>query len=171
MSHYAIHAPFEANERFEVTTPDCELPALQQTYATMISMDESLGQIMDFVDTRNIADNTIILFMSDNGQAPSAPANKPLRGHKLNAYEGGIRVPFIAHWPGVTKPGTINSSDYLIIEDIFPSILELAGMPVNDIPTMGIDGKSFVPMLQGETEVRHSIPILALPQHLFCSAI
>ena len=110
-------------------------------------MDKSLGDIMANLKHHGIEDNTIIVFMSDNGQPSQADLNKPLRGHKLTPYEGGVRVPMIVKWPGVTKPGS-QCNDCVIIEDIFPTFLEMAG--VSEVRQVGgtIDGVSFVPLLK-----------------------
>jgi arylsulfatase A-like enzyme len=96
-----------------------------------------------------IEKNTIIIFMSDNGSPSQCPQNYPLRSHKISPYEGGIRDPMIVYWPQITSPGTV-CSEPLIIEDFFPSILEMAGIKnYNDIIGK-IDGKSFVPLLKSE---------------------
>jgi len=124
-----------------------DLPAV---FASMIEgMDRSLGDILDQLDEFGVAENTVVVFMTDNGCPKQLPRNLPLRGHKITPYEGGTRVPMIARWPGVTKPET-TCSDYLIIEDVFPSFLEVAG--VTDYEQVGgkIDGVSFVPLLQGK---------------------
>ena len=150
MSHYAIHVPWEKDLRFYNEYKDRGLTDFQSTYASMVeSMDKSLGDIMQNIREHGIEDNTIIVFMSDNGQPANTDRNLPLRGHKLLPYEGGIRVPLIVRWPGVTKPGT-ECSSYIIIEDIFPTFLEMAG--VTEFSQVGgiIDGKSFLPFLKGK---------------------
>ncbi|MBE9545594.1 MAG: sulfatase, partial [Proteobacteria bacterium] len=148
MSHYAIHAPYEADDRFLKKYKDAGLNKFNATYASMIeSMDKSLGDILDHVRDRGISEKTIVIFMTDNGQPSGATLNAPLRGHKLNPYEGGIRVPLIVDWPKTTIPGS-SSDDYVIIEDIFPTILEMAGL--EKYPQIGgkIDGVSFAGLLQ-----------------------
>ena len=148
MSHYAIHAPYEADMRYYQKYKDAGLDKFDTTYASMIeSMDKSLGDILDNVKKLGVEDNTIIVFMTDNGAPSGADINKPLRGHKLTPYEGGSRVPMIVKWPGVTKADSI-CHDYLIIEDIFPTFLEMAG--VKDYQQIGgkIDGISIVPLLK-----------------------
>jgi arylsulfatase A-like enzyme len=99
-----------------------------------------------------VAENTIILFLSDNGSHSQCPPNLPLRGHKLTPYEGGTRVPMILKWPGVVKPGT-TCRDPVIVEDVFPTILELAGASWRNQVMQPVDGLSFVPLLKqtGET--------------------
>jgi arylsulfatase A-like enzyme len=114
-------------------------------------MDKSLGDIMGKAEQLGIEKNTIVIFMSDNGSPSQCPRNLPLRGHKITPYEGGIRDPMLVLWPGVTKKGSV-CSEPLIIEDFFPSILEMAG--VKKFSQIGgkIDGKSFVPLLRGKKE-------------------
>lgn len=155
MSHYAVHVPLETDQRFASNYPDLD-PA-EQAYATLIEgMDKSLGDLMDYLEATDQADNTIVIFMSDNGgldfaargEAPDHRHNYPLRSGKGSAYEGGIREPMIVSWNGVTAPGSKVDS-YTMIEDFFPSLLEMAG--VADFTTVQtVDGLSFVPMLKGE---------------------
>ncbi len=150
MSHYAIHAPWEKDGRYYQKYKDAGLTDFEATYASMIEgMDKSLGDILLKVKELGIEDNTIILFMSDNGSPSQCPQNEPLRGHKITPYEGGIRDPMLVKWPGVTKAGT-SCGEPLIIEDFFPSILEMAGIRNYRQPGGQIDGKSFIPQLQGK---------------------
>ncbi len=153
MAHYAVHAPFYADERFYQKYRDSGVEEYESRYSSMVEgMDKSLGDLMDFLDKNNLSENTIILFMSDNGGYSLRPRegeihthNKPLNSGKGSAYEGGIREPMIVKWPGKVKPGT-RCSDYLLIEDFYPTILEMAG--ITEYKTVQtVDGKSFVPML------------------------
>ncbi|WP_242067879.1 sulfatase [Cyclobacterium marinum] len=154
MSHYAVHAPIEKDERYYQKYLDKGLDEKEASYAALIEgMDKSLGDIMQHLKEKNLMENTIILFMSDNGGlsvhsrgGEPHTHNKPLSSGKGSIHEGGIRVPMIVKWPGVTIPGSTNDN-YLIIEDFYPSILEMAG--VEDQPTVQkVDGKSFVGMLE-----------------------
>ncbi len=156
MSHYAVHAPIEADHRFIQKYLETGMDTTEAKYASMLeSMDKSLGDIMDYVEEKGLADNTIILFTSDNGGLSAVARggiphthNKPLASGKGSAYEGGIREPMMVYWPGVTKQNS-STNEYLIIEDFFPTILELAN--IHDYNTVQhIDGKSFVPLLKGE---------------------
>jgi arylsulfatase A-like enzyme len=115
------------------------------------SMDRSLGDLMDSIERLGVADDTIIVFMSDNGAAKHAPLNRPLRGHKLLPYEGGVRVPLIVRWPGVTQNASECADRYVIIEDLFPTFLELAGVAEPEQIGGVIDGRSCVPLLKGES--------------------
>jgi len=117
-----------------------------------------LGDLMQNIRRHGIEDNTIILFLSDNGQPKNTDRNLPLRGHKLTPYEGGVRVPMIVYWPEVTKPHSI-CDNYVIIEDFFPTILEMAG--VSEYEQVGgvIDGESFVQYIKGNAEKQQTRPI------------
>jgi arylsulfatase A-like enzyme len=150
LAHYAIHAPWEKDDRFYQEYIDVGLKPFEATLASMIEgMDHSLGDVMAALDRLGVADNTVFLFMSDNGAPSNCPRNLPLRGHKLTPYEGGIREPMIVKWPGVTKPASI-CADPLVIEDFFPTILELAGADWRGKTLQTVDGVSFVPLLRGE---------------------
>ncbi len=156
MAHYAVHIPLEADNRFYRKYLDAGLPVPEAKYASMVeSMDKSLGDLMDYLDEKGIAENTVILFMSDNGGFSLRPRagelhthNKPLNSGKGSAYEGGIREPMIVKWPGKVEPAT-KCNDYLIIEDFYPTILEMAGVE-NYKTVQVVDGQSFMPMLKQE---------------------
>ena len=150
MSHYAVHAPWEKDDRFYRPYEESGLPEFEATYASMLeSQDDSLGEIMRSLERLGIDQNTVLVFMTDNGQPKQVPRNRPLRGHKLTPYEGGVRVPLIVSGPGIARPGSVCSGTPVIIEDIFPTFLELAGA-AHLVPEDGtIDGRSFVPLLDG----------------------
>lgn len=156
LAHYAVHAPIEADKRFVQKHLDAGMSKTEAAYASMLEgMDKSLGDLMSFLDKNNLSENTIILFMSDNGGL-SAHArggdphthNRPLASGKGSAYEGGIRVPMLVKWPGVTKPASVCETP-LIIEDFFPSILEMAGIK-NFQTIQTVDGKSFLSLLKNQ---------------------
>lgn len=155
MSHYAVHIPIQADKRFLQKYLDAGLSQTEAAYATLVEgMDKSLGDLMDYLEETNQIDNTIIIFMSDNGglaasarTAPLHVQNAPLRSGKGSVYEGGVREPMIVYWNGVAQPGSTIDS-YVMIEDFYPTILEMAG--VKDYKTeKPIDGISFVPLLTG----------------------
>lgn len=155
---FAVHLPNNPNPAFVDKYLEAGLSKEEAGYASMIeSMDKSLGDIMDWLDRKGIADNTVLLFMSDNGGNSIAKSkggvrhhgNDPLREGKGSVYEGGIREPMIVRWPGVVKPGTVTDAP-VIIEDFFPTLLEIAGV-TNPQAIQQIDGKSFVPVLKNPT--------------------
>lgn len=156
MSHYAIHVPINKDKRFYQKYLDKGLTPKEAAYAALIEgMDKSLGDLLNWLDKNGEADNTIVLFMSDNGGLASEPLwrdgpahtqNSPLNSGKGSAYEGGIREPMIVRWPGVVQPAT-KCEKYLLIEDFFPTLLEVAQVK-NYKTIQPIDGKSFVPLLK-----------------------
>lgn len=165
MSHYAIHTPIMGDNRFLEKYLEKGIDSTEATYASMIEgMDKSLGDIMNYLEQKNIEENTVILFMSDNGGLSAharggAPHthNLPLSSGKGSMHEGGIREPMLVKWPGTVKPASI--SDYqLIVEDFYPSILEIAG--VDSLQTIQkVDGESFVSVLKGEKEYNGIRPL------------
>ena len=153
MSHYAIHAPWEEDARFLDKYKQMGLSDFETIYASMLeSMDKSLGDLMQHVRRLGIEDNTIIIFMSDNGQPQQAKTYPPLRGHKITPYEGGIRVPMLVKMPGVTKAGSVCHTP-LIIEDIYPTILGMASATKYIEHPEIVDGVSFIPLLKGEKQI------------------
>lgn len=158
MSHYAVHVPVKPDKRFYQKYIDRGLDERDAAYATLVEgMDKSLGDLMDYLEQNNLSDNTIVIFMSDNGGLSVEPSvrsgkpnthNWPLNSGKGSAYEGGVREPMIVYWPGVTKAGT-TCDDYLIIEDFYPTLLEMGGVKMPETPQT-IDGKSFIPLLTGK---------------------
>lgn len=155
MSHYAVHIPLDADHRFLQKYLAKGLSKQEAQYAALIEgMDKSLGDLMNYLEQKNVDKNTIIIFMSDNGGLSLSPPrggkafthNLPLKSGKGSVYEGGIREPMIVKWPGVVEPAT-TTEQYVIIEDFFPSILEMAGAQ-NYKTIQAIDGVSFVPILK-----------------------
>lgn len=159
MAHYAVHIPIDRDPRFYDSYIAEGLSPKDAAYASLVEgMDKSLGDIMDWVEKKGRPENTIIIFMSDNGglatqsdwrEGPLNTQNAPLRSGKGSLLEGGIREPMIVSWPGVAKPGTENSN-YVMIEDFYPSILEMAQVQWKPEPGKPVDGVSFVPIIKGE---------------------
>jgi len=149
LSHYAVHAPWEKDDRFYQKHIDAGLKPFEATLASMNEgMDKSLGDVLDALKRLGVEQDTVVLFLSDNGAPAQCSRNLPLRGHKITPYEGGIRVPMIVRWPGVTKPKSVNTNP-VVVEDFFPTILELAGV-AKPKTAQTVDGVSFVPLLMGD---------------------
>jgi arylsulfatase A-like enzyme len=154
LAHYAVHAPIEEDKRFIQKYLDAGLDPIEAKYAAMVEgMDKSLGDILDDLDRRGLAEETIVLFLSDNGGLSATGRggtphthNRPLSSGKGSAREGGIRVPMIVRWPGVARPGTTCATP-VIAEDVFPAVLEMAGVRSPET-VQPIDGESFVPLLR-----------------------
>lgn len=147
LAYNAPHVPLDAKDR--KLYENSGLPVTDQSYASLIShMDENIGKVLDVIKETGLDDNTIIIFASDNGGAKAANVEKlklngELRGWKGELYEGGIRVPVIVKWPGVTKPGSI--SDYpAYFPDFFATFSEISGSK-----KIKGDGESLVKVLKG----------------------
>jgi arylsulfatase A len=117
---------------------------IQRAYKEMVEeMDTGIGQIMATLKKRGLDQNTLVIFFSDNG-ATQQGSNGPLRGRKGQVWEGGHRVPFIAHWPEQIKAGRV-SNDLAISLDVMPTILAAANV---DFPTdRKFDGVNLLPLL------------------------
>lgn len=158
MSHYAVHVPMMADKRFYQKYKDAGLPEEEARYASMVEgMDKSLGDLMNWLEQTGEDKNTVIIFMSDNGGLSAEGRggekhthNYPLNSGKGSAYEGGIREPMIVYWPNVTPQGK-RTDEKVIIEDFFPTILDIAQVKNYKTPQK-IDGISFMPLLQGKTQ-------------------
>jgi arylsulfatase A-like enzyme len=133
-------------------------------YAAMVeAMDQAVGRLLDGLEELGLEDETVVVFMSDNGGLSTAnegapTSNLPLRGGKGWVYEGGIREPFLVRAPGVTTPGTV-SHEPVISTDFYPTILDLLGLPLR--PEQHKDGMSLMPLLKGEA----TLPARALFWH------
>ena len=152
MSHYAIHVPIDRDPRYYQSYIDRGLDSREAAYAALVEgMDKSLGDLLDWVEANGEADNTIVIFMADNGGFAASSQwregelhtqNAPLRSGKGSLLEGGIREPMIVRWPGHTVPGS-KADEYLLIEDFYPTILEMAGVENSE----KVDGISFTPLI------------------------
>jgi len=127
-------------------------------YAAMIeSMDESVGRVLGSLRDLGLEQNTLVIFSGDNGGVTSREwkdrpitSNLPLRLGKGHLYEGGIRVPTIVRWPGVTKPAS-TCHEPVVSYDYAPTIAEAAGIPHTKLPKM--DGRSFTALLKGSSGI------------------
>jgi len=164
---YAVHAPFNSDPRFESHYKDSGKSPSAQAFATLVEgMDKSLGDVLDHLETIGAGENTLVIFLGDNGSdAPLGHQHvvacaAPLRGKKGAHYEGGMRVPFIAAW---AKPSSHNSlQQRLPIEagaiqaqvasvcDLFPTLLSLTGLQVPTGHT--VDGKRLDRLLTGQRD-------------------
>lgn len=157
---FSVHAPFDAKkeliEKYRKKI-DPKNPQKCPTYAAMVhSLDDAVGSLLDAVDKKGIARRTVIVFISDNGgnmynrieadgNVPPT-SNTPLRGGKATMFEGGIRVPCIVVWPGITRPGS-RSDEIIQASDFYPTLLNGLGvsMPKNHT----VDGIDIMPALKG----------------------
>ncbi len=163
LPHLALQVPEDSLKEYLGKWPDppyeggrgyfpCKHP--RATYAAMVTrMDSHVGEITALLERLGLAGDTVIFFASDNGATFGRvggsdsfffESNAPLRGFKASVYEGGIRVPMIAVWPGKIRPGTVTHLPSAFW-DVMPTLAEIAGV---DAPG-GIDGISFLPTLLG----------------------
>ncbi|VGO18611.1 sulfatase family protein [Pontiella sulfatireligans] len=164
------HGPIESDPRFMDLYKDLDDSSLRQYLANITQLDEAVGQIVKVVEAAGQTDNTLIWYTSDNGPEGATDEGKPgdpdvapgkqryrgstggLNGRKRYTHEGGIRVPMIIKWPaGLNGAGT--TCDVPVIgSDIFPTVLELAGIPLPTDRTF--DCASIAPVLKGESMKR-----------------
>lgn len=144
---------FAAEEQVLPTDRPRRVRTLQRhaVYAAMVeAMDEAVGRVLAKLEALDLADDTIVVFTSDNGglatSEGSPTSNLPLRGGKGWLYEGGIREPWLVRAPGVTSAGATTSTPISSI-DLLPTVLDLCGLPAVEHE---IDGRSFAPALRGE---------------------
>jgi arylsulfatase A-like enzyme len=162
LPHFGVHSPNQAKkeliERFQGK------PAAgghrDPTYAAMIaSVDESVGRVLATLEELGLAENTLVVFSSDNGGVGGYKTvglakngitdNAPLRGGKGTLYEGGVRVPYIFRWPGVIEAGRTCETPIVSV-DLYPTLLEAAGAkPQADVK---LDGVSYLSLLKGDAE-------------------
>lgn len=165
--HYAVHAPFDSDLRFASHYKNSGKPAAAQAFATLIEgMDKSLGDVLDNLEKLGVADNTLVLFLGDNGSdAPlghehAVASAAPLRGKKGSHYEGGMRVPFIAAWAKAAPdnphqqqlpiPAGEIQSQQAAVQDLFPTILAITGtQPPSDHT---VDGLPLETLLSGKPD-------------------
>lgn len=166
------HTPFHTVPKYEWWVRDIEDPA-DQIYASVLAhADDRIGTVLDTLDELEIADNTLVVFSSDNGPARAAKKTELVlhydtatgagwgigaakgitagrKGYKASLFEGGINVPFLARWPGRIAAGAVDDESLISAVDLLPTFLELAGAELPD--DYEPDGVSQVAVLKGET--------------------
>lgn len=124
--------------------------ARQRDYrAAVTCMDASIGKMLDLLEDKNLLDNTIVIFLSDNGGSGGAD-NTPLKGGKGQTWEGGIRVPCLIRWPAGGVPAGAVNHEFLTSLEIFPSLAAAAGVELPDGVTF--DGFDWWPVIRGESK-------------------
>jgi len=163
LAHYGPHVPLIAPEKYLARFPG-EMPERRRTALAMISaIDDGIGRILDFLEEKNLRDNTLIIFLSDNGAPLGAQVgppmddfrpvssyegmwdgsrNDPLRGEKGMLAEGGIRVPFLMSWPARLPQGVVVEQPVISL-DVTATINAAAGLP----PDPAFDGINLLPLL------------------------
>ena len=146
LAYYTVHTPLVP--KTEVMDSLNGIPVSEhwknQKYAAMVkSLDDNVGQVLQALENAGVSENTIVIFTSDNG-GHTVTSNYPYREHKGDPYDGGLRVPLIAKWPGKIAAGS-GCAEPTISMDLYPTVLDLLGLPLR--PEQHCDGLSLVPLL------------------------
>ena len=151
--HYGVHTPLEAKRdmiaKYE-RIPDDQRQGTPEYAAMVESIDDSVGRVLATLQELDLAGNTVVIFTSDNGGFYKATSNAPLRANKGGYYEGGIRVPLIIKWPGVSTAGNV-VNEPVTSTDLYPTCLAAASQPQRS--HQHIDGVSLKPLLTGEGSI------------------
>lgn len=165
LAHHAIHTGLQARsetlQKFKAKPPG-EQHHNPLYAACTYDLDDSIGRLLAKLDELKLADNTLVVFTSDNG-GTNQSSQEPLRGNKGCYYEGGIREPFIVRWPGVVKPGSKCDAPVINI-DLFPTFLAAAG--AKPPPGKTLDGESLFPLLTQQGELHRKSIFWHFPGYL-----
>ena len=162
--HGVLDPSPEQMEEFRELTPfrgdsDKDSGAMCVYYSAIANLDRQIGRLLDGLDDLGLADNTVIVFTSDNGPAPvwdtgtsnsGAGRTGPFRGIKASLYEGGVRMPFIARWPGRTPKDVVDNDTIMSATDLLPTFCSMAGIE----PPPGLDGQDMSEAFLGNSVQR-----------------
>lgn len=153
LCHHSVHTPIEGKAELTARYRDRIKPGMHHknaAFAAMVrSLDDSVGRVLAKLDQSGLADRTVVIFTSDNGgftgkfKGETVNSNHPLRSGKGSLYEGGIRVPLLIRWPGVTRPGSV-SDEPVTSCDFYRTIAGMTGAEAG----AAADGVSIVPLLK-----------------------
>ena len=160
LPHFSVHLPFGGKPELIEKYRRKANPQGDSRYGAMVeTMDASLGRLRAALAERRLSSNTVLIFLSDNGglryegKSPQpVTSNVPLRAGKGHLYEGGIRVPLVVHWPGVTKAGQVNDEPVSTV-DLLPTIARATGQRL----PAEVDGVDLAPALRGGKLRREAI--------------
>jgi len=150
------------------STPAGFTSPLEVYAGTVAEMDRQIGRLLARLDELHLAKNTLVIFSSDNGPEDIEIGNAtwsgigsagPLRGRKRSLYEGGIRLPFLVRWPGVTPAGEVNDATVVSGADLLPTLCELAGAAIPEDVRATLRGQSVVAAVKGNKSLRRSVPL------------
>ncbi len=147
------HLPIESAPKFMEPYKHLDDEGLRQHHGNITQLDHAFGELMKALDELGEADNTFVIFTSDNGPEGAGTKGRTrgstggLRGRKRHTHEGGIRVPGIVRWPGHVKPGSVSDTP-IIGSDIFTTICDIVDIPLPSDRV--IDGASMLPAFQGQ---------------------
>jgi arylsulfatase A-like enzyme len=148
---YAVHTPLQAKKELTEKYQKKIKPGMKHgnaTYAAMIaSVDDAVGRVLARLAELGLEERTLVVFTSDNGGLIGSTTNIPLRAGKGSSYEGGVRVPAIVKWRGVTAPGSV-CHESIITPDFYATLLQVAGAKGDAKHNANVDGESLVPLLK-----------------------
>ncbi len=151
LAHHAPHGPYQARESTREKIDDLYK-------ACIYDLDASVGRVLEKIKSLGLEKRTLVIFTSDNG---STKSQEPLRGNKGSYYEGGIREPMIAYWPGVIKPGS-QCTVPVMQADYFPTFIDMAGTTTKKT----LDGVSLLPLLKQSGELKRKSIFWHMPGYL-----
>jgi arylsulfatase A-like enzyme len=168
---HAPLAPSQAQRKpfREKQTPQGLTSPLEVYAATVTEMDAQLGRLFAKLEELKLAENTLVIFTSDNGPEDPEIGNAawsgagsagPLRGRKRSLYEGGTRVPFLVRWPSVTPPAQVNDTTVVSGADIFPTLAEAAAATLPEAAQARQRGQSVLAALKGDKSLKRTKPLL-----------
>lgn len=151
LSHYYVHTPIRTRAAWLVEKYAAKLPQgadpRRATYGAMVEiLDHLVGRVLTTLDELGLAENTLVIFTSDNGGHPEFSTNGPLRGSKWNLYEGGVRVPWLVRWPGRVSAGATSDAPF-IGTDLLPTLAAATGAALP--PGVSLDGRNVLPIWEG----------------------
>lgn len=164
VAHHATHMSIQAREEMleKFKNKQGKLQKNSRYAAMNAHLDDGVGILLQKIKDLGLEKNTLVIFTSDNGGLPQSP-QYPLRGYKGMYYEGGIRVPFIARWPGVITPGSTQATPIINV-DMFPTFLEAAGVHVKSDKIL--DGKSLISLFRGKNDLTDRSILWHFPGYL-----
>lgn len=143
LSKPGVQAPEEYIRKYPQMDPKAKLTSY---YAAVTCMDDAIGELLATLKQRNLEQNTLVVFLSDNGGSGNG-GNAPLKGAKSTMWEGGLRVPFIARWPGKLPAGKV-TDEFITSLELFPTFTDIAG--AKSPKDVTLDGFNFLSILQGK---------------------
>jgi len=161
LAYNAVHSPMHALDADQDRFSDVKEENRRIYDGMLLAMDRSIGRVLDRLDKHGIADNTIVVFLNDNGGGESTERyarhsrnfanNLPLRGYKFDLFEGGVRVPMIVRWPGRVPAGKVYA-EMVSSTDVYPTLLAAAGLQMpGGQPADGVD---LLPFINGKKKSR-----------------
>ena len=147
LPHYTVHTPIQP-EPARLAAAEARLPGERHSrpnYAAMVeSLDANVGRLLDTLQQHGLEENTVVVFISDNGGAEGWTTMTPMRGAKGQLYEGGLRTPMFVRWPARFEPRDV--TEPALTFDLYPTLIELSGVK---LPEQPMDAHSLVPLLNG----------------------